>query len=453
MEFTPWTIFIDFGFICLLLVVGTLLRAKIKAIQFLFLPASLLAGLMGLILGPNGFGIIPFSDNLSTYTSILIALIFGSLPLSAAKIPIKGIANRIGSMWSFAQSLTIFQWGGGMLFALLVLKLFWTDIPNGFGLVLAAGFVGGHGTAAAIGDAFSDTWADAGTLAMTSATMGIICAIVGGLFLIKRSTIKGQTSYISDFKSLPGELRSGLVPKGSRGSIGDGTVSSISIDPLVYHLALIGVIATAGYYLSEWGTTLFPQISIPVFSTAFIAGLIINRLLRTVKASDYVDKQIIDRISGAATDLLVAFGIASINLAVVVNYALPLALLLVFGLLLVTIFFYFIAPRLFKENWFEKAIFSWGWGTGTVAMGIALLRIVDPELKSKTLDDYALAYVGVGTVDILIVSLAPVLIMTGQHWPFTLVALAIGTLVLILSKWMGWWSYSAAKQESRRNIS
>ena len=453
MDFTPWTIFVDFGFISLLLIVGTLLRAKIKAIQYLFLPASLLAGLLGLALGPNGFGIIPFSGNLGTYTSILIALIFGSLPLSATKVPIKGIANRIGSMWTFAQSLTIIQWGGGMLFALLLLKLFWADIPNGFGLVLAAGFVGGHGTAAAIGDAFSDTWADAASLAMTSATMGIICAIVGGLFLIKRSTIKGQTSYISDFKNLPGELRSGLVPKDKRDPIGKGTVSSISIDPLIFHFALIGVIATAGYYLSEWGTLIFPQISIPVFSMAFIAGLLINRFLRTVKASDYVDKEVIERISGAATDLLVAFGVASINLAVVVNYAWPLALLLLFGLILVSFFFYFIAPRLFQENWFEKAIFSWGWATGTVAMGIALLRIADPELKSKTLDDYALAYVGVGTVDVFIVSLAPVLVISGQHWLFTLVALALGILVLLVARWMGWWNHSAVKRESRRNIS
>ncbi|WP_170974098.1 hypothetical protein [Peribacillus simplex] len=53
-------------------------------------------------------------------------------------------------------------------------------------------------------------------------------------------------------------------------------------------------------------------------------------------------------------------------------------------------------------------------------MGIVFLRIVDPEGKSKTPDDYALADVGVGMVDIVIVSLAPVLMMTGQHWLFTL---------------------------------
>lgn len=42
--------------------------------------------------------------------------------------------------------------------------------------------------------------------------------------------------------------------------------------------------------------------------------------------------------------------------------------------------------------------------TGTVAVGIVFLNI------------YALADVGVGMVEIVIVSFAPELMMTGQHW-------------------------------------
>lgn len=453
MEFTPWTLFTDFGFISLLLVIGTLLRAKVKVVQFLFLPASLSAGLLGLLLGPNGYGIIPFSNHIGMYTGILTAIIFGSLPLGAQKTPIKGIVRRVSNMWAYAQSLTILQWGGGMLFALLVLKLAWAELPNGFGLVLAAGFVGGHGTAAAVGEAFSNHWEDAATLGMTSATMGIICGIVGGLLLIKRSTIKGETSFITNFDDLPNELRTGLIPKEERKSLGANTVSTMSIDPLAFHLSFIGIIAVCGYYVSQWGTALFPAISIPVFSTAFIIGLLLNKLLQFIKADNYVDKKVVDRISSGATDLLVAFGIASINLGVVIDYAVPLAFLLLFGLLYILVFVYYIAPRMFKEHWFEKAIFSWGWATGTVAMGMVFLRIVDPEGKSKTLDDYALAYVGVGIMDILIVSLAPVLVMTGQHWLFTIVSVLLGIGILLITRWQGWWENSTSQpgQQQRKS--
>ncbi|CAH0128769.1 MULTISPECIES: hypothetical protein [Bacillaceae] len=70
-------------------------------------------------------------------------------------------------------------------------------------------------------------------------------------------------------------------------------------------------------------------------------------------------------------------------------------------------------------------------------MGIVFLRIVDPEGKSKTLVDYALAYVGIGMVDIVIVSLAPVLMMTGQHGLFTLVTVVAGSAIILFTKCRG----------------
>ena len=66
----------------------------------------------------------------------------------------------------------------------------------------------------------------------------------------------------------------------------------------------------------------------------------------------------------------------------------------------------------------------WGCSTGTVAVGIVFG-------KRKTVDDYALADVGVGMVEIVIVSLAPELMMTGQHWLFTLVTVVAGSAILL----------------------
>ncbi|MDM5306782.1 hypothetical protein [Peribacillus frigoritolerans] len=59
-------------------------------------------------------------------------------------------------------------------------------------------------------------------------------------------------------------------------------------------------------------------------------------------------------------------------------------------------------------------------------MGIVFLNIVDSEGKSKTLDDYTLADVGVGMVEIVIVNFAPELMMTGQDWLLTLVTVVAG---------------------------
>ena len=84
-DFTPWTLFVDTGIISVLLLLGKLMRVKIRFIQRLFIPPSLLAGFIGLSLGPHGFGIIPLSTQTGTYAGILIAFIFGALPLISQK--------------------------------------------------------------------------------------------------------------------------------------------------------------------------------------------------------------------------------------------------------------------------------------------------------------------------------------------------------------------------------
>ena len=41
-----------------------------------------------------------------------------------------------------------------------------------------------------------------------------------------------------------------------------------------------------------------------------------------------------------------------------------------------------LAPRLFREAWFERAIAEFGQSTGVTATGLLLLRTVDPENKT-----------------------------------------------------------------------
>ncbi|HOG41636.1 MAG TPA: sodium:glutamate symporter, partial [Bacteroidales bacterium] len=60
-NFTPWVLFTDLGIILGLLLIGKIIRVKVKLVQKLFIPPSLLAGLLGLIFGPNGFGWLPLS--------------------------------------------------------------------------------------------------------------------------------------------------------------------------------------------------------------------------------------------------------------------------------------------------------------------------------------------------------------------------------------------------------
>ncbi len=439
--FTPWAFFVDFGLIAILLLLGQILRAKIQLIQRLFIPPSLIAGLLGLALGPNGLGWLPFSNELGTYAAILIAIVFASLPFSSSNAPLKEVVRTAGPMWAYAQLGMLLQWGTVGLIGIFVIKAFWPELHDAFGVMFPTGFYGGHGTAAAIGSAFEGlNWEDARSLGMMTATLGVISAIAGGLIFIKWATRHKQTAFITDFDELPDELKSGLVPTEKRTSMGSATTSSISIDSLTFHFALVCVVALVGYLCSRGVKSYFPVLELPVFSCAFIAGLILKKILDVTKISEYVCSQTTSRIGSMATDLLVAFGVASIKLNVIVKYAVPLIVLVVLGIIVTFLITFYFGRKLSKNYWFERTIFAWGWWTGTMAMGIALLRIVDPKLSSKAMEDYALAYLPIAPVEILLITLVPILFAKGLGVWVLVGCLALALVTILIAWAMKWFA-------------
>lgn len=435
--YSPWTLFVDVGLVACLLLTGKLMRVKLRWAQRYFIPPSLLAGFLGLVFGPNGLGLIPLSGYLGTYAGILIALIFGCLPFSSSKGERKR-GEDIGRMWAYSQTGMLLQWAFGGLLGFWVLSRLW-PLDDFFGLAMPAGFCGGHGTAAAIGQAFARFGKeDMLTLAMTAATAGIVASVFVGLVLVKWGTRKGYTAFVSDFAELPDELRTGLMPEHKRESMGDATSSSISIDSLAFHVCIICVVALGGYAVSRAVGHFVPELEVPVFSCAFVVGILLKFFFDKAKVSVYLSPKAMGHLSGTFTDFLVAFGISSIKLSVVMQYWAPLLILLSCGLAFTLLYVLVLGRRLMKECWFEKALFTWGWFTGTMAMGIALLRIVDPEMRSRCLENYALAYLFIAPVEIALVTFGPVAFVNGYGLLFLLAALAAGCLIMAYAWSRGW---------------
>ncbi|MDE7475191.1 MAG: sodium:glutamate symporter [Duncaniella sp.] len=435
-DFTPWTLFIDVGIISALLLLGKLMRVKLKFMQRLFIPPCLVAGFLALAFGPNGLGWLPLSNQTGTYAGILIAFIFGCLPFTSGVQ--KGHGGAIGVMWSYSQAGMLFQWGLGGLLGLLLLNRIW-DLNPGFGITMPTGFCGGHGSAAAIGQAFGQLGYDEIlTLAMTAATFGIVAAVIIGLVIVKWGTRKGHTAFLSSYEDLPDELRTGLLPDHKRVSLGVSSCSSISIDSLTFNLTIIAMIAAGGYGLSKIVAHFMPGFELPVFSCAFIVGIVVKKIFDRTKVSDYICHSTVSHLSGAFTDYLVAFGIASIKLSIVVEFLAPLAILLVTGLLATLGYVIFMARLMMRNYWFEKAIFTWGWYTGTMAMGIALLRVVDPEMKSRCLDNYALAYLFIAPVEICLITFAPIAFLNGYGLHFSILCIVGALIALAVSYFKGW---------------
>ena len=106
--------------------------------------------------------------------------------------------------------------------------------------------------------------------------------------MVKWAAKHKQTAFISDFDDLPDELRSGLLPEDKRDSIGEATPSSISIDTLTFHVALVFVVAFLGYMVSQTVKVYYPVLELPVFSCAFIIGLVLKKFFDATTISRYV---------------------------------------------------------------------------------------------------------------------------------------------------------------------
>lgn len=445
MSYSPWSLLSDAGLIAALLLVGTLLRAHVRLFQRLMLPSSVMAGFLGLALGPEGAGLLPFSDQLGTYASVLIVVVFACLALTDG-LGLKGFGKAAGSFGSYGVAAYALQVGLGVVLGLVLLQPVW-DVPDAFGSLLFAGWAGGFGTAAALGTAFeANGWEGASSLGFTSATVGMLVGVVGGIILCNWGARRGHTSSVGRFETLPEELRTGLVRKDEeRHPTGRATTSPASIEPLGFQIAVIAALAAAAYGVSEWITGMFPSLMLPVFALAFILGLVLRAVVARTKAWNYVDGESLKSLSGTATDVLITCGIASIVPSFVADYWLPLALMFAVGLALVLFLFLVVAPRLFDGNWFEKGLVTWGWTTGAAATAIALLRMVDPKLKSGTLEEFGVAYIPVAPVETATVTFVPVLLSAGAAWAVGGAWAALGVLALVLPWLAGWAPRGRAK--------
>ena len=115
---------------------------------------------------------------------------------------------------------------------------------------------------------------------MTAATFGIVASVILGLIFVKWGAKNKHTTYLADYNDLPSELRTGLLPKEKRESIGESTCSSISIDSLTINLAIVCAIALGGYGISKLAAYFMPGFELPVFSCAFVAGILIKKILK-----------------------------------------------------------------------------------------------------------------------------------------------------------------------------
>lgn len=454
MDFSAIDLTFDVCIMSALLLVSQVIRTRVKFLQNWFIPSALLAGFFGIILGKFCLNWIPLSSQASSYAGILIAVLFATMYLGRRNEgSFKDMFRRVGDTFMLNGAAEILQYGVALVLGGILIATVFQGVNEWIPILMPGGFVGGHGTAAAIGSVFEKGgWAEGLSVAQTFATFGLLGGILSGIICINYCVRKGWTTEIREIKDMPKDFRVGLVPEKDRTPMGDNTVNPMAIDPLAWHLVLVMTAVGGAYLINEGLQILFPQVSVPVYGIALVVGVILFAILKLIKLDSYVDQRVVSRIGSCATDYLVAFGVATININVVLQYWAIILVLCLLGFLLVAFYFFFFSRHLFSDHWVERGIFIWGWSTGVMSIAVLLLRVVDPEFKTTVLEDSGFAWIFVSFVDVAVVTFAPMLVMQG--WGIAtgailcLIALAmLGATALMY----GWCNRAGQKVFLKRN--
>ena len=231
-------------------------------------------------------------------------------------------------------------------------------------------------------------------------------------------------------------MLTGLIPEEKRQSIGKETTSTMSIDSLTWHLGLVLTCVGAAYLANMGLKVLLPGISFPTYGLVLVFSIGLQAILHALKMDGYVDKKTITHIGSGATDFLVGFGVASINISVVLQYWVPIVLLVVAGLAIVLIFLLVISRNFFSNYWFERGIYIYGMSTGVLATGAILLRVADPEFKTGVLEDFGFAWIFLSIIDMLLVSFCPMFVISRVGAVSGAILIAVAAVCLAVCKMM-----------------
>lgn len=448
--YDAYSFVIDFAFMSLLLVISQFLRAKVKVLQRFYIPASVMAGLLGLLCGPQVLNIIPWSGQIGSYAYLLICIVFAGLYLGKKeKLQIKKIFRNVGDTFCMNMATEFICFGSALLIGGWLITLLFPNVFEEFCILLPSGYCGGHGYASTIGTALNNLLGrdDCVQIGQTFATLGLLTGLFGGIICINWAVRHGATALISKVDSLPEECRTGIVPAGNRKSMGWETINPMSMDPLAWHFSLTLLATLIGYLFYNWYKQYLPNIEIPIMCLTMLAGVAIQSILNHTPFRDSVDKHVEDRIGSLFTDYLVGFGVASISITVIQSFIWPIVVLCILGTVWPIFMVFFLGKRLFRNYWFERSIFIFGWCTGVVAIGVTLLRICDPETKSKTLEDYGTAYALISIIEVFIVALTPQLAVSLGCGIVGTVELLIGVSLLCTCARV----YGVHKRKQRQN--
>lgn len=392
------------------------------------LPSCVLAGTLGLIGGPEIAGLIPFdASTLESGVYHGLAIVFIALSLQTPQG--RGLTRSARAMGFAIPTMIAIQTLVGLGLVGLLSSVQADPLHPGFGLILSYGFEQGPGQALALGSAWEASGMTQGSaVGLIVAATGFGWAILGGIPLIAWTapTAHAPTAAPSDPTPPPPPMPLGAP------------------DRLALQAAAVGVVYALTWAVC-WGLSALlasmPDVAAMIWGFHFLFGAVLampmRGLLHTL-SPDILDDALLDRMAGTTVDFTTTAAIAAIQLAVLSTNWFVLAVITTGGGLATLLAVVLIGRRGFTEAPREHLLVWFGMSTGTLPMGLALLRSVDPHLKSPAPSSaVAGSAMALPLAAPLVLFVHPLAITQGGL--LLPMGLTAGYLGLVLS---GWWLFA-----------
>ena len=358
--------------VAVLLALAAGLRNRIAPLRRLGIPDCIVAGTIGLALGPSALSVIPLSiPDLELLVYHGFALVFIAVGLQKT-----APGTRPGGARSVAvaiPTLSVLQ----VFIALLVVAVWklWGGLHPGFSLLPMLGFSQGPGQALSLGGAWeAHGFVDGAQLGLTFAAAGFMTCILLGVPTVAWARRAG---WVSSAPSTAQPEAAAPAP-----------TEAGAMDPLSSSIVSIGVIYAAVFGFISALVLVLPESLVPTaWGFHFVVGALfaigVRRVARATGRESWFHDRLLGRVAVVAVDFTTTAALCAVQLSVLGRWFAPV---LVISLLLgvVTLAFcLWLARRAFPQEPFEHAIMMFGMATGTLPTGLALLRSVDPDLSGS----------------------------------------------------------------------
>lgn len=344
------------------LLLGQAIRGKVKVLEKFCIPAPVIGGLIFAILALflRQSNILQFQID-TTLQGILMTAFFTTV--------------------GFTASLKLLKKGGFQVLLFLVLAIILVSLQNVIGVALAKAFdlnaliglstgsvpmTGGHGTSGAFAPLFEERGAvGATTVAMASATFGLICgSMLGGPIakrLIEKNNLMQDQTIMAD--SLENEETSteALVPK--------------NFSTAAFQIILaMGIGTIISMLIQKTGAT-FPSYIGAMFAAAII------RNISDVTHAYKVTTTEIDILGNIALSIFLSMALMGLRLWELADLAVPMLVMLFVQALLMGLFAYFVTFNVMGRN-YDAAVLAGGhcgFGMGATPNAIANMEAISSK--------------------------------------------------------------------------